>query len=54
MKNEQKIVSMQKYSTKMHIPAKMHKPLRAGKVERDPTKKARASVMVVIVIDGPA
>lgn len=38
----------------MIIPANKHKLLIAGSVERDPTKKARAFVMDVIVIDGPA
>ena len=38
----------------MMMPANKHKLLIAGSVERDPTKKARAFVTDVIVIDGPA
>ena len=36
------------------IDAQMHKLFRAGRVEREPTIKARAFVTDVIVIDGPA
>ena len=32
----------------------MHKLFKAGRVERDPTIKARAFVTEVIVMDGPA
>ena len=38
----------------MQTPAKMHKPLSAGKEDIDPIKKAIASVTEVIVMDGPA
>ena len=38
----------------MQIPAKMHKPLSAGKEDIDPMKNAIASVTEVIVMDGPA
>ena len=38
----------------MQMPAKMHKPLSAGKEEIDPMKKAMASVTEVMVMDGPA
>ena len=49
-----KIVRKDKYSVITHRPEKMQKLLSAGSVVNEPRKKAIASVIDVIVIDGPA
>ena len=49
-----KIVRKEKYSVITQIPAKMQKLLSPGKELSEPPKKAIASVIEVIVIEGPA
>ena len=48
------MVSIEMQSMTMIRDAQIHKLLRAGKVDSEPTTKASAFVTDVIVIEGPA